>query len=55
MRVIVSGALAWADAETIRRQLSGLPAGSTVIHGDCAGADALGGAIAAAMGFKVEA
>lgn len=55
MRVIVAGAVAWKNADAIRRELALLPAGAVVIHGDCAGADALAGAIAAELGFGVEA
>jgi hypothetical protein len=54
MRVIVAGAVAWANADVIRRELSRLPAGTVVIHGDCPGADALAGQIAAELGFAVE-
>jgi hypothetical protein len=54
MRVIVSGAVAWADVEAIRRELAKLPAGSTVIHGDCTGADAIAAHVAAELGFAVE-
>ncbi len=54
MRVIVAGAVAWADAGAIRRELSKLPAGVTVIHGDCTGADELAGRIADELGFSVE-
>jgi hypothetical protein len=54
MRVIVAGAVAWADAPAIRRELSKLPAGAVVIHGDCPGADALAGQIARDLGFAVE-
>ena len=54
MRVIVAGATAWTDAEAIRRELARLPAGSTVIHGDAAGADALAGEVAAQLGLAVE-
>lgn len=54
MRVIVSGAVAWADTDAIRRELSKLPPGSVVIHGDCPGADALAGAVARELGFAVE-
>ena len=54
MRVIVSGAVAWADETAIRRELEKLPAGSVVIHGDCEGADAIAGRIAADLGFAVE-
>ncbi len=55
MRVIVAGATAWTDAEAILRELSKLPPGTTVIHGDSPGADALAGQIAAQLGFAVEA
>src|SRR4051812_40236408 len=55
MRVIVAGAVAWADADAIRRELSKLPAGTVVIHGDCEGADAIAGAVARELGFAVEA
>lgn len=54
MRVIVAGAVAWTDGDAIRRELSKLPAGSTVIHGDSPGADKLAGQIAAELGFTVE-
>jgi hypothetical protein len=55
MRVIVAGAVAWADVEAIRRELAKLPPGSVVIHGDCDGADAIAGRVAAELGFAVEA
>jgi hypothetical protein len=55
MRVIVAGAVAWADVEAIRRELVKLPASTVVIHGDCAGADAIAGQIARELGFMVEA
>jgi hypothetical protein len=55
MRVIVAGAVAWSDAAAIRRELVKLPAGSVVVHGDCAGADALAGQVAAELGLAVEA
>jgi hypothetical protein len=54
MRVIVAGAVAWADSEAIRRELSKLPPDTTVIHGDSPGADAIAGHIAAQLGFAVE-
>ncbi len=54
MRVIIAGAVAWADAGAIRRELSKLPSGTVVIHGDCAGADALAGQIATELGLAVE-
>jgi hypothetical protein len=54
MRVIVAGAVAWADAGAIRRELARLPVGTVVVHGDCPGADALAGQIAVELGFTVE-
>jgi hypothetical protein len=54
MRVIVAGAVAWADVDAIRRELSKLPAGSTIIHGDSPGADQLAGQVATELGFAVE-
>jgi hypothetical protein len=55
MRVIVAGAVAWSDADAIRRELSKLPPGTVVIHGDCPGADAIAGRVAVELGFAVEA
>ena len=54
MRVIVAGAVAWADAEAIRRELAKLPPGTTIIHGDSPGADAIAGRVAAELGLAVE-
>src|SRR5262245_51376697 len=54
MRVIVAGAADWTDGEAIARELARLPPGTTVIHGDAPGADALAGAVAARLGFRVE-
>ncbi|HEY8375452.1 MAG TPA: SLOG family protein [Nannocystis sp.] len=53
MRVIVAGAVTWTDAAAIERELARLPPGSTVIHGDCPGADELAGTIAARLGHQV--
>lgn len=55
MKVLVCGSRAWTDAAVILRRLSGLPRGSTVIHGDARGADRIAAQIAARLGFKVEA
>lgn len=53
MVVIVAGAVAWADEAAIERELGKLPAGSTVIHGDCSGADELAGVVARRLGLAV--
>jgi hypothetical protein len=54
MRVLVTGSTRWDDAGAIRRELTKLGAGSTVVHGDCAGVDALAGEVASELGFAVE-
>lgn len=54
MHVIVAGAVAWTNVETIRRELAKLPAEAVVIHGDSPGADALAGRVAAELGLAVE-
>lgn len=54
MRVIVAGAVAWTNEASIRRELSTLPAGSTVIHGDSPGVDAIAGEVARELGLLVE-
>lgn len=51
MIVVVSGAIAWTDVAAIERELAALPAGSTVISGDCDGADALAYEVAARLGL----
>jgi hypothetical protein len=55
MRVLVTGSTQWTDAAAIRHELAQLPPGSVVIHGDCAGADALAGEVARELGLVVEA
>ncbi|MDK2123877.1 SLOG family protein [Parachitinimonas caeni] len=51
-RVIVTGAMTWSNQAAIRRELAKLPPGSTVVHGDCSGADALAGQIARQLGLR---
>jgi predicted RecB family endonuclease len=53
MRVLVTGATTWRDAERIREELRRLPAGSIVIHGDAPGADALARQVARELGLTV--
>jgi hypothetical protein len=54
MRVIVTGSTLWTDTAAIRRELTKLPAGTIVIHGDCRGVDALAGQVARELGLAVE-
>lgn len=54
MRVIVAGAVAWDDVGAIRRELTKLPAGCTIIHGDTPGADAIAGELGVELGHTVE-
>lgn len=54
MKVIVAGAVAWTNADSIRRELAKLPPGTTVIYGDAPGADALAGHVARELGLTVE-
>src|SRR5688572_9923400 len=55
MRVIVTGSTLWSDAAAIRRELRKLPSGSTIIHGDSDGVDALAGQVAVELGLVAEA
>src|SRR5262245_24650535 len=55
MRVLVTGSTQWTDADAIRLELAALPSDSIVIHGDCAGADAIAGVVARELGLAVEA
>ena len=52
--MLVCGSRTWSDPEPIRRELSVLPKGSVVIHGDAEGADMLGGQIAIGLGHEVK-
>lgn len=53
MRILVCGSRYWTDKEFIRKVLAELPEGSTIIHGDCRGADRLAGEVAKELGLQV--
>jgi len=54
MLVIVTGSRHWTNVESIRRRLSALPSGTTIIHGACRGADSIAGHVAIGLGFEVD-
>ena len=54
MRVLIAGAVAWEDKETIRKELLSLPHPIFVLHGDAPGADELGGKVAKELGLEVK-
>jgi hypothetical protein len=54
MRVIVTGSMSWTDEEAVRRELTRLPAGSVVVHGDASGVDEIAGWVARQLGLAVE-
>ncbi len=55
LKVLVCGSREWQNVDIIRRELLALPRGSTVVHGDCRGADRLAGMIAESLGMTVRA
>jgi hypothetical protein len=54
MRVLITGSTTWTDSGALRRELSALPAQSTLVTGDTPGIDALAIALAGELGFAVE-
>jgi len=54
MRVLVCGDRNWPDKDAIRRELSKLEPGTTLIHGGARGADRLSGIVAEELGIKVD-
>ena len=55
MRILVTGSTTWTDRDSIRVALQRFPAGTILVTGDTAGADALAIEIANELGFTVVA
>lgn len=55
MTVVVCGGREWTDKVTIEERLRQLPEDTTLIHGDCRGADRIAGEIGKRLGHRVVA
>ncbi|MFZ6733058.1 SLOG family protein [Undibacterium sp. Ji42W] len=55
MRVLITGATNWDSQVAIRRELAQLPPDTIIVTGDTPGIDAHAKAVAAELGFTVEA
>jgi hypothetical protein len=53
MKVLVCGSREWEDGRLVLQRLSGLHPGTTVIHGDCRGADRIAARAAKMLNFEV--
>jgi len=54
MRILCCGDRDWTDEAFIHSKLVDLPKNTTLIHGDCRGADRIAGKIGKALGLKVK-
>lgn len=55
LRILVCGDRNWVNRNAILSTLKNLPEGTTIIHGDCRGADRIAGDVAAELGFNIKA
>ena len=53
MKILICGSRNWTDHGIIKNFLSQIPQQSTIIHGDCRGADKIAAEIALSLGMKV--
>jgi hypothetical protein len=53
--VVICGDRNWSNRGVIEREVNLLDKDVTVVHGDCRGADRIGGSVALERGFKVVA
>lgn len=54
MRILICGSRYWYNMEIIKAALKEYPVNSIIIHGDCRGADRVGGEAAGELGMEVE-
>ena len=53
-RILICGSRDWSNIDIIKCRLDKFDSNSTVIHGDCRGADKIAGGLAKSMGMKIE-
>lgn len=53
MIVLICGSRDWNDFETMKKFIDTLPVDTTIVEGDCKGADKIGGYLANKRGLKV--
>jgi len=54
MKVLVCGDRNWTDVAAIRRELVKFPKGTSLIHGNCRGADKISGRVGDELSFNVK-
>jgi hypothetical protein len=51
-KILVCGSRTWTDRGKIVAKLSAFPAGTTIVHGGCGGADSMAAAVAIELGMR---